>query len=65
MDISYFIFFSKYDNMNYRDNNINISKNKKYILEKIAEICELKYKGLNKKQLVELIEKSGCLVLGN
>lgn len=31
----------------------------------IAEKCELDYKKLNKKQLIEMIENSGCLVLGD
>lgn len=48
-----------------RDVYVELSKNNKYILEMIAQICNLNYKGLGKKQLVELIENSGCLVLGD
>lgn len=62
-DIEYFKF--QYDYRILRDINADLSKNDKYILEMIAEKCELNYKGLHKKQLVELIENSGCLVLGN
>lgn len=62
-DIEYFKF--QYDYRILRDVNTDISKNDKYILEMIAEKCELNYKGLKKKQLIELIEKSCCLVLGD
>ena len=62
-DTEYFSF--QYKNSIQRDINVKLEKNNKYILEMIAEICELKWKGLNKKQLVELIEKSGCIVLNN
>ena len=61
--IEYFKF--QYDYRILRDINTDISKNNKYILVMIAEKCELNYKGLSKKHLVELIENSGCLVLGN
>lgn len=64
-NIEYFTFYSSYYNRYYRDNNVIISKNDKYILEKIANECELDYKGLKKKQLIELIENSDCLVLGD
>jgi hypothetical protein len=62
-DIEYFKF--EYHNKVVRDVYIDISKNNKYILEYIANKCEFDYKKLNKKQLAEMIEKSGCLVLGN
>ena len=62
-DNEYFSF--QYKNSIQRDINVKLEKNNKYILEMIAEICELKWKGLNKKQLFELIEKSGCIVLNN
>lgn len=62
-DIEYFKFH--YYNRIFRDVYTDISKNEKYILEMIAKKCELNYKKLNKKQLAEIIEKSGCLVLDN
>ena len=58
------IFF-QYKNDIQRDINVKLEKNDKYILEIIVNICELNWKGLNKKQLVKLIEKSGCLVLND
>jgi hypothetical protein len=46
-----------------RDINVKLEKNQKYILEMIADVCELNYKGLNKKILLTLIINSNCLVL--
>jgi len=63
-DIEYFMFRCHQDYI-IKDINTDISKNKKYILKRIAYNCELDCKKLNKKQLVDVIEKSGCLVLGN
>ena len=62
-DIEYFKF--QYDYRVVRDVNTDISKNDKYVLVMIAEKCELDYKKLNKKQLIVMIENSGCLVLGD
>ena len=63
MDIEYLKF--RYDYRTVRDVYYDIFKNYKYTLEKIAEKCELDYKGFTKKQLVELIEKYGCSVLSD
>lgn len=60
-DTQYFKF--QYENAVYRDVNIDISKNNKYILEIIAKKCELNYKGLKKNELVNLILNSNCLVI--
>lgn len=60
-DNEYFVF--QYKNCIQRDVNIKLEKNHKYILEMIAEVCELDYKGLNKKNLLDLITNSNCLVL--
>ncbi len=60
-NIEYFKF--TYNNKNFRDINTNLSKNDKYILEIIAEYCELDYKELSKKNLIKIIEKSNCLVI--
>lgn len=62
-DNEYFKF--QYDYRIVMDIYVDISKNNKYILEMIAKKCELDYKKLNKKKLVELIENSNCLVLGD
>jgi len=60
-NIEYFKF--THNNKNLRDINTNLPKNDKYILETIAEHCELDYRGLNKLNLVKLIENSNCLIL--
>ena len=62
-DIEYFQFDYYY--LILRDVYVDISKNNKRTLERIATKCELNCKGLRKKELIDLIEKSGCLVLGN
>jgi predicted nucleic acid-binding Zn finger protein len=59
-DNKYFVF--KYKNSTQRDINVKLGKNNKYILVMIAEVCELDYKGLNKKKLFDLITNSNCLV---
>jgi len=59
-DIEYFQFNTGYHNL--RDINTNISNNNKFILKIIAKYCELNYKGLNKLNLINLIENSNCLI---
>lgn len=45
-DDKYFNF--KCENRIYRDVNVKLEKNNKYILEMIAKVCELNFKGLKK-----------------
>lgn len=63
-DIEYFKF-RYYSGNAVMNVYVDISKNQKYKLDYIAQECELDYKGLSKKQLVEMIKNSGCLVLGD
>lgn len=45
--------------VNYRDFNCDLEKNSKYELELIAYKCKLKYSGLKKQELLNLIINSG------
>jgi hypothetical protein len=60
--INYFKFTLN-NNVTFRDINVILEKNDKYVLDIIARYCELDYKGLKKKDLIDLIEKSNCLVI--
>lgn len=60
-DNEYFSF--QWGNCIYRDVNVKLEKNEKYILEIIAKVCELDWKKLTKKNLVNLIKNSNCLIL--
>ena len=62
-NISYFKF--TFGNKTFRDIRCDLSKVDKYMLEIICEYCQLNFKGLKKKQLVELITDSNCLILNN
>lgn len=46
-DNEYFVF--KYKNIIQRDVNVKLEKNDKYVLEMIANVCELDRKGSTKK----------------
>lgn len=59
----YFRF--KYNDAYLLNFHTDLSKNPKHVIEIIASVCELDYKGLKKKQLVDLIEKSNCVILEN
>jgi septum formation topological specificity factor MinE len=62
-DINYFKF--TIGNRTYRDNNCDLSKLNKYILEIICKYCELEYKGLKKSQLIELLNENNCIIMNN
>ena len=50
--------------MTYRDIHTNLLNNHIYTLKRIATICKLEnFRQLNKKNLVNLIEKSNCLII--
>lgn len=57
----YFKF--KYNNMCIVGLHVKLEKNNKNDLILIAKICELDYRGLNKKDLLNLIIDSNCLIL--
>lgn len=59
-DRQYFKF--QYLNCIHRDIPRNISKASKHILQIICKYCELDYKNLKKKQLIDLINDSNCLI---
>jgi hypothetical protein len=60
-NISYFKF--TFGNKNFRDIQCDLSKVDKYMLEIICEYCQLNFKGLKKKQLVDLITNYNCLIM--
>ena len=55
-------FKFQYHNSIYRNNFVNLKKNTAHQLHRIAEFCELKHKGINKQNLIKLIEDSNCLL---
>ena len=60
-DTEYFKF--TYGGLTYRDIYTNLSKNDIWTLKRIAIVCELNSNGLNKKNLIDLIENSNCLTI--
>jgi hypothetical protein len=61
-NIEYFKFTDGH--RTYRDIHTNLLNNHIYTLKRIATICELEnFRQLNKKNLVNLIEKSNCLII--
>ena len=57
------LFKYKVGDVTYRDNYVELEKNLKPILVSICRYCKLNYKGLKKKQLLDLIKNSNCFVV--